>query len=174
MSVCVGKYNSCGSRAGFYVIDDNRGFKEFESKNEAEYAHSVQSALSMHNLAPFVLSNVGKIRYSHDMELSGWGYITEIAEMICCGGNDGCDNCIHEDEKIHNKKKRLCEKIYAAGFEFIDAHVGNIGYVSRKGRKVLVCIDCGQESVYDAEMDANYDDDYCGCEQCKNRKYNNV
>lgn len=161
MNSCIGKYNSCGSRTAFYVIDDKRGFKDFESIGHAEYAHSVQSELSIHNLAPFVLSSVGQIRLGEDMELSGYGYITEIAEMICCGGNDGCDNCEDEDVKISKKKDRLCKKMYAAGFEFMDAHVGNVGYVRRKGKKVLVCIDCGEESVYSTELYSEFDEDYC-------------
>jgi hypothetical protein len=174
MSVCVGKYSSSGSRAGFYVIDDNRGFKEFENKGEAEYAYHVQSKLAEYNLAPFVLSKVGKIRYSNDMQLSEWGYITEIATMLCCGGNNGCEDCADIYEKNLGKVRRLCSKIIDIGLEFMDAHVGNVGYVTRKGRQVLVCIDCGRESVYSDDAYDNYDDDYCGCEQCKNRKYNNV
>jgi len=174
MSVCVGKYSSSGSRAGFYVIDDNRGFKEFENKGEAEYAYHVQSKLAEYNLAPFVLSKVGKIRYSNDMQLSEWGYITEIATMLCCGGNNGCGVCADIYEKNLGKVRRLCNKINHMGLDFIDAHVGNVGYVTRKGRQVLVCIDCGSESVYDEYVDGDYLEDDCGCELCKARKYQNV
>jgi hypothetical protein len=52
MSVCVGKYNNCGSRSQFYIIDEQRGFKDFETEEDAQYAHYVQSKLAIHNLAP--------------------------------------------------------------------------------------------------------------------------
>lgn len=173
MSVCVGQYGNCGSRSSFYVIDDKRGFKEFDNKDAAEYAHCVQSKLSMHNLAPLVLSDIGKIRYRHDMVLSGWGYITEIAEMIGCGGNDcECGECeyIFDNVTIKRQRTRLVNKIYDMGLEFMDAHVGNIGYVIRRGKKVLVCVDCGEESVYDIELDYSDEEDYCDCELCRQRK----
>jgi hypothetical protein len=175
MSVCVGKYNNCGSRSQFYIIDEQRGFKDFETEEDAQYAHYVQSKLAIHNLAPKVLSDIGKIRYRHDMELSGWGYITEIAEVIGCGGNDcSCGECEDIFDSMSRKRDRLVNKIYDLGLEFMDAHVGNVGYVKRNGKKVLVCIDCGQESVYDSDVDDNYLEDDCGCEQCKARRYQNV
>ena len=175
MSVCVGKYNSCGSRASFYMIDDKRGFKEFEDSEQAEYAHYVQSKLAMHNLAPLVLSDIGKIRYRHDMELSGWGYITEIAEVIGCGGNDcDCGECEDIFDNMSRQRNRLVNKIANLGLEFMDAHVGNVGYVKRNGKKVLVCIDCGQESLYDPDVDDNYLENDCGCELCKARRYQSV
>ena len=146
----VADYDNCGSRSTFYVIDSERGFKDFESKENAEYAHYVQSKLSEHNLAPKVLSDIGKIRHRDSLELSGWGYITEIAEMIGCGGNDCC--CGECEDIQYNKRfsiKRLSDKIDSLGLEFMDNHIGNVGYVRRNGKRVLVCIDCGQESVYD-------------------------
>jgi hypothetical protein len=172
----VADYENCGSRSAFYVIDDKRGFKDFESQEDAEYAHYVQSKLAEHNLAPKVLSAVGKIRYRSDMELSPWGYITEIAEMIGCGGNECCcGECEGDLTFIYNDKiARLSKKIDHLGLEFMDAHIGNVGYVIRNGRRKLVCIDCGMESVYDPDADDNPIDDYCGCEQCKARKYQNV
>lgn len=165
----VGNYDNCGSRSTFYVIDDERGFKDFEDKEDAEYAHYVQSKLAEYNLAPKVLSDVGKIRH-RDMELSGWGYITEIAEVIGCGGNEcNCGEC--EDYLSNTYEARidkLVSKIDDIGLEFMDAHIGNVGYVRRKGKKVLVCIDCGRESVYDVDADDNYvSNEGCDCEQCK-------
>lgn len=149
MSACVGRYNNCGSRASFYVIDDERGFKEFETEEDAQYAHYVQNKLADNNLAPRVLSDIGKIRFRQDMVLSNWGYITEIAEMMCCGGNEGCEYCEDIYDSKYKQVHRLTSKIYDLGMEFMDAHVGNVGYVKRNGKKVLVCIDCGKESVYD-------------------------
>jgi hypothetical protein len=150
MGVCVGDYENCGSRAAFYILDGERGFKEFETEEDAQYAHYVQNKLSYHNLAPKVLSDIGKIRFRHDMQLSGWGYITEIAEVIGCGGNDcSCGECEDIFDSMSRQRNRLVNKIYDLGLEFMDDHVGNVGYVKRNGKKVLVCIDCGQESVYD-------------------------
>ncbi|MFM9151735.1 MAG: hypothetical protein ACKOPU_05620 [Candidatus Planktophila sp.] len=175
----VGDYNSCGSRSAFYIIDEGRGFKEFDDKESAEYAHGVQSKLSQYNLAPKVLSDIGKIRYRDNLELSRWGYISEMAEIIGCGGNEcSCGDC-DDDLPYQNQNKidKLIRKIDDLGLEFMDAHIGNVGYIRRNGKKVLVCIDCGEESVYDADVsddDNDYEDDYCGCEMCKQRKRNNV
>ena len=170
----VGQYNNCGSRSSFYVIDKKRGFKDFETREHAEYAHRVQSELSMNNLAPLVLSEVGKIRYREDMELSGWGYITEIAQMIGCGGNDCyCGECedILETKTKSRQLARLLSKITEMGFDFADAHVGNVGYVIRKGKKVLVCIDCGEESIYYYDAEDEYDDNcICSCSHCQKRR----
>lgn len=172
----VAEYGNCGSRSAFYVIDNERGFKDFESQEDAEYAHYVQSKLATLNLAPKVLSDVGKIRYRHDMTLSPWGYITEIAETIGCGGNScSCGDCEGDLTFMYSDKiARLVRKIEKLDMEFMDAHIGNVGYVKRNGKKVLVCIDCGSESVYDPDADDNPVDDYCGCEMCKQRKYQNV
>lgn len=158
MSACVGVYDNNGSRSTFYVIDNERGFKDFESKEDAEYAHYVQSKLAACNLAPKVLSDIGKIRHRHSLELSEWGYITEIAEIIGCGGNDCCCGECECDLTFMYQKQitRLVRKIEKLDIEFMDAHIGNVGYVKRNGKKVLVCIDCGRESVYDPDADDNY------------------
>ena len=100
----VGKYENEGSMSAFYVIDKKRGFKEFCGKYEAEYAHSVQSKLENYDMAPYVLSQVGKIRKSNG-ELSDWGYITEIAEIIGCGGNScSCGECDDDIQFMYDKK----------------------------------------------------------------------
>lgn len=145
----VGKYKNQGSMGAFYVIDDKRGFKEFIDKEEADYAHGVQSVLSCYNLAPYVYSDVGMIRYSNG-ELSEWGYLTEIAQVIGCGGNEcHCGECDEDLEFMYDKKiARLCRKISDVGVEFVDSHIGNVGYVKRNGKRVLVCIDFGSESVH--------------------------
>ena len=36
------QFADAGSRSSFYVIDETRGFKEFESCEQAEYARNVQ------------------------------------------------------------------------------------------------------------------------------------
>jgi len=132
----VGSYEDCGSRSAFYAIDSERGFKEFDNKDCAEYAHSTQTKLSKYNLAPKVLSQVGKIRYTNG-DLSGWGYMTEVAEMIGCGGNEcSCGECDDDYTYIYSDKiNTLADKMLLRDFEFMDAHIGNVGYIRRKGRK---------------------------------------
>jgi hypothetical protein len=169
----VGKYENCGSRSAFYVIDNKRGFKEFDDKEDAVYAHTLQSKLSDYNMAPYVMSQVGKIRHSNG-DLSGWGYITEIAETIGCGGNEcSCGECdedtyyMYESQIVLLSRKMMME----AGVEFIDSHIGNVGFIRRNRKKVLVCIDFGRESVYDE--DVPYDDgedDECDCLICQQRR----
>jgi hypothetical protein len=158
----VGSYENCGSRSAFYVIDRKRGFKEFSDKDEAVYAHTVQDKLSTYDMAPYVLSQVGKIRKNNG-ELSDWGYITEIAETIGCGGNEcSCGEC---DEDYYFSYSDQIEDLTAnmlriAGVEFMDGHIGNVGFVRRNRKKVLVCIDFGQESVYDEDAETG---DECNC-----------
>ena len=165
----VGKYKNEGSMSSFYVIDNKRGFKEFCDKSEAEYAHSVQSKLEDYNMAPYVLSQVGKIRMNNG-DLSYWGYITEIAKTIGCGGNTcSCGDCDDDLEYSYdNLIGKLVNKMSEVGVEFMDSHIGNVGFVRRKGRRVMVCIDFGTESVCDEDCSVDpYDDDECNCLVCQ-------
>lgn len=163
----VGSYENCGSRSAFYVIDSKRGFKEFADKDEAVHAHAVQDKLSSYDMAPYVLSQIGKIRKS-DGSLSNYGYITEIAQVIGCGGNEcTCGKCEEDyydmyEDKIQDLTDNM---IRIAGVEFMDNHIGNVGFVRRNRKKVLVCIDFGQESVYDEDVD-DFTDDECHCADC--------
>jgi hypothetical protein len=176
----VGQYENAGSSSAFYFIDNKRGFKEFSGQYEADYAHSVQSKLETYNMAPYVLSQVGKIRMNNG-DLSCWGYITEIAETIGCGGNScSCGDCddtleFSYENQISNLAYRMMKK---AGVEFMDCHIGNVGFVRRKGRRVMVCIDFGTESVCDEDATDLYvdDDDYddCGCIICQQQRKSNV
>lgn len=161
----VGSYDNCGSRSAFYVIDNKRGFKEFGDKEEAEYAHAVQSKLSNYDMAPCVLSDIGKIRKSHG-GLSSWGYITEIAEIIGCGGNEcSCGECDEDYYEMYEYKiQDLTDNMLRiAGIEFMDNHIGNVGFIRRNRKKILVCIDFGQESVYDEDVS---EEDKCYCADC--------
>jgi hypothetical protein len=173
----VGQYENAGSMSSFYVIDNKRGFKEFCDKSEAEYAHSVQSKLEDYNMAPYVLSQVGKIRKSNG-ELSDWGYITEIAKTIGCGGNScSCGDCDDNLEfSYDNRISKLARKMEEVGVEFMDCHIGNVGFVRRNGRKVMVCIDFGTESVCDEDCSIDpYDDDHdCSCIVCQQQRGSNV
>ena len=165
----VGSYENAGSRSAFYVIDNKRGFKEFSDKSEAVYAHAVQDKLSSYDMAPYVLSQIGKIRMSNG-SLSNWGYITEIAQVIGCGGN-GCscgecdeDYCEMYEYKIQDLTDNM---LRIAGIEFMDNHIGNVGFIRRKRKKILVCIDFGQESVYDEDTNMGDDEeDKCYCADC--------
>lgn len=175
----VGKYDNAGSMSAFYVIDNKRGFKEFCGKYEAEYAHAVQSKLETYDMAPYVLSQVGKIRMSNG-DLSDWGYITEIAKTIGCGGNMcSCGEC--DDTLEYSYDRQICklahEMMYTAGVEFTDCHIGNVGFVRRNGKRVMVCIDFGSESVCDEDCPIDpYDDDEhdCSCIVCQQQRGSNV
>ena len=156
-------FADAGSRSSFFIIDEKSGFKTFTSFDDAEYAHYAQSKLSEHNLAPKVLSEVKKMIVGGYKE---WGFVTEKAEVMGCGGNEcACGEC----EDIWESKLRyinnLCNKIEELGFHFADNHIGNLGYVKRKGRRKLVCIDTGAESV-SAEYDP-YEDEECSCTGCR-------
>jgi hypothetical protein len=172
----VGQYENAGSTSAFYVIDKKRGFKEFIGKYEAEYAHSVQSKLETYDMAPYVMSQVGKIRKSNG-DLSDWGYITEIAETIGCGGNScSCGECEDTLEYSYDTPIiKLSRKMSEVGVEFMDSHIGNVGFVRRKGRRVMVCIDFGTESVCDEDcsIDPYDDDDDCNCTICQQQRESN-
>lgn len=169
------KYANSGSRSAFFIIDDGRGFKEFESHEDAAYARAVQEKLAVFNLAPNVLSEVGKIRI-FGKELSRWGFMTEIAEMIGCGGNEcGCGECNDLCDRYQPKINRLVREVFnKTDCDFMDNHIGNVGLITRKGKKKLVCIDTGSESVYDADLEAeyigsydSYSDGCCSCTVCR-------
>jgi hypothetical protein len=143
------KFAAQGSMAMFYIIDRTRGFKQFKNKDDAEYAREVQCVLSQYTLAPMVLSEVGKIRPKRTKKLSNWGYMTEVATMVCCGGNEGCEYCEDAETALSDDIEKLCNNIYdLTGFDFIDSHVGNIGFVRRNKESILVCVDTGRESVH--------------------------
>lgn len=143
------KFAGEGSKSMFYIIDKNRGFKQFNNKDDAEYARETQMLLSQFTLAPRVLSEVGKIRRKRTKKLSQWGYMTEVATMVCCGGNEGCAYCDDAEKALCNDIEKLCDDISdLTGFDFIDCHIGNVGFVRRNKERILVCVDTGRESVY--------------------------
>lgn len=149
-----GKFTGHGSRSDFYVIDKTRGFKTFCDMYDAEYARNVQIMLSRLNLAPNVLSEIGRIRVCD--RLSEWGYITELAEILSCNHwtkSPLCPKCEKKCYKKYNKKiSELADSIYShTGYEFIDDHFGNVGFIVRDTKKILVCIDTGRESVSNGE-----------------------
>jgi hypothetical protein len=160
MYTIVKKKSGAGCASSFYKLKGvkGRGFKSFDCKMSAEIAHSNQSELSQYNLAPYVYSQVGRVRRG-DKSLSGWGFITEIAELICCPGN-GCDCCDRQSimYDYENEIDNLIGNMEDVGFHFGDDHPGNLGFVKRDGVSVMVCIDTGDESVTSDE---------CHCITCR-------
>lgn len=160
-SYTIGKYKSSGSASEFYMLTGSktRGFKSFDSYDSASIAHYNQRELASLNLAPRVYSDVGRIR--KDKSLTGWGYITEVAITLGCGGNSCscCDRDELEDE-YGDEISNLVDAMEEHGFYFNDCHSGNIGFVRRAGQMVMVCIDTGEESV-------SCDHSPCSCLICK-------
>jgi hypothetical protein len=149
-----GKFTGCGSRSDFYVIDKTRGFKTFCNMYNAYYARDVQIILSCLNLAPNVLSEIGRIRVGG--RLSEWGYITELAKILSCNHwtkPSLCPTCEKKCYRKYSKKiSELAESIYNhTEYEFVDDHFGNVGFIVRDKKKILVCIDTGIESISNRE-----------------------
>ena len=181
----IGLYDDAGSKTSFYVVKDKKinrkrvGFKEFENKQEAEFAHRVQKHLAQYDLAPMVYGDVGMIR-RHDGELTAYGYLTEVAKPMPECNDPDCGECFHSG---CNNGAAIDEVVYHLnehGLDYNDAHKGNFGSVRRKGRWVPVVIDLGVESFsdwdegiygkfdYDADSDG-YVDSYgvCNCVHCQ-------
>lgn len=161
----IADYRNRGCASSFYTMKGSRkrGFKTFHDKYSADIAHRHQSFLAKYDLAPKVYSEVGKIR-THGKHLSNWGYVTEIAQTIGCGGNTcECGECDHEALECEHEDmiSNLVNDIEDVGYYFGDCHIGNVGYVKRNGRKVLVCIDTGDESLTET-------DGPCTCMVCRN------
>ena len=193
-----GKYTDGGSRNSFYTIEGSKyGFKSFPNKDLARFAHSVQDELSKSNLAPFVYSQVGRIRipeytYSqgekvktHDI-LSDWGYLTEIAKPYECANYGDVDyecsdgGCYYAGNcKNYDKICTLLDAASDLGIEYSDGHNGNLGWVIRNRKKTLVIIDLGRESIADYNRyfypdvddydgyDYNSNYDHCSCTMCR-------
>jgi hypothetical protein len=136
-----------GGSAEFYNIKEHkdRGFKQFRNKKFANAAYQRQKLLSQYGLAPKVYGKVCKltIRIPHSIKdhhyifKTNWGYITEKATVL--------------DEKVMKKRLKeiqfLVDSIHTkAKLKFWDCHYWNIGYIKRKNKTKLVCIDTGTES----------------------------
>ena len=160
MYTIVKKRSGMGCASAFYKLKGkkDRGFKTFSDKLSADIAHTNQVELSMYDLAPYVYSQVGRVRKG-DGSLTSWGYITEIAELICCPGNE-CWCCDREglEDDYEYEIGNLTREMEEHGFSFGDNHAGNVGFVKRNGVDVMVCIDTGDESVIN--------EDRCYCITC--------
>lgn len=181
----VGLYDDAGSKNAFYIVKDKKinrkrvGFKEFENKQEAEFAHRVQKHLAQFDLAPMVYGDVGMIR-RHDGELTAYGYLTEVAKPMPECNDPECGECFESCCKNGTTISELVYDLSEHGLDYNDAHKGNFGSVRRKGRWVPVVIDLGIESFsdwdesiygqfdYDADSDG-YVDSYgvCNCVHCQ-------
>lgn len=141
----IGIYNEEGSFTYFYRLKNRKtiAFKEFGSKKRATTAYNNQKILADCLLAPKVFGKIMKIDiYDEDEKQyfrSGWGYITEIAKT---SDDIGFDQDDIEDEltELKNKMDDLC------GLRFCDDHDRNVGYITRRGESLLVCIDTGSET----------------------------
>lgn len=162
----IKKFSGNGSRSEFYKLNQRgKGFKTFLSYEDAEYARDVQCELSEWDLAPRVYSEVGRIRIGET--LSAWGYITEVAKVIAAHSiSCNCYKCDNLENEYEEEIGELQERIERVGYYFGDAHTGNVGYITRNSKKIMVCIDTGEESV---QPDNDYDD-CCSCADCCARR----
>lgn len=181
-TIYVGKYIDSGSRNSFYhIVGSNKqyGFKQFVTKENAEWAYRVQSFLSQYDAAPRVASEVGIITLD-DGSMSDWGYITEVATKVkyCKNSNCTCDTYTEfENCPVYQRIVFLMNLMENNGLSFTDGHIRNFGMVKRKNKKVMVLIDCGVEGFEDYDRsiwgyasdgeDGNgYGYDSCDCSEC--------
>ena len=162
----IKKHAGEGSRSSFYKLNQRgKGFKTFLDREDAEYAHDIQTKLSQIDLAPKVYSEVGRIRIGD--KLSSWGYITEVAKTITPHGTScDCETCESIEDRYAEEISELQSDMEDAGYYFGDAHVGNVGYVKRDGYNILVCIDTGRESISLDEYGYG-SEDVCSCSACR-------
>jgi hypothetical protein len=115
-------------------------FKEYCSKYDAVEAHHIQSELASMNLAPEVYSRVCRFR-TPEGKLSDYGFYTEEAEPL---EKCDCGYYCYCSMKTERTRLALCGMVeYWTGWEFVDFHEGNFGYIERDGLKLLAIIDCG-------------------------------
>ena len=140
-------YIGKGSRSAFYKVTQRKGLKTFYSKKSATYAHTAQYTLSEYNLAPKIYGGIKKLRAKNSGNIR-WGYYTELAKTIACNLNEcTCGKCEDVENAMIDEITDLVNEIEECGYYFSDSHIGNIGYVRREGKSVLVCIDTGEESL---------------------------
>jgi hypothetical protein len=174
----VGVYDDAGSKNAFYTVTKKIGrkrvgFKEFENKREAEFAHRIQKHLAQYNLAPMVYGDVGYIRkYSHDSdEFTAYGYLTEVARLMPQCYDDDCDGeCFQTDCKNGLAIQYVVNTLDSLGLSYADGHRGNFGYVRRNGTWIPVVIDVGVEGFTDWDTSIYGDfveESECDCLQCR-------
>jgi hypothetical protein len=161
-----------GGYCQFYPIKNhkNLGFKEFRSKNKAQYALSTQKKLAKFDLAPKVYSAVCTLSFAPEDDTwlpdsSDWGYVTEIAR-------EGKEKFVPLKD-IQELVNSIREK---TGLKFWDCHWFNVGLVKRSGKNKLVCIDTGKESFDGLSNAWGFSDpgpkcNYCDKYQCRCSEY---
>lgn len=134
-----------GGSSVFYTLKESKtiGFKEFHSKQKAEYAYKIQKKLAKLGLSPKVYGKICKIKiegkdYFGDrwVEESGWGFLTQIVKIKKRLSRQKIQKLVNDIRK----KARL---------SFWDCHEYNIGVYRNK----YVCIDTGKES-FDCDCNA--------------------
>ena len=117
-----------------HELSENKVFKAFRSKDIATVALTYQKKLAKYNLAPKVYSTLFHI--NNPAKKSGWGFITEKAEDFYSDvGWAVFDSC-----GALRKLQKLVEDItQKTKLKFWDCHYGNVGYIIRDKKPVLVC-----------------------------------
>jgi len=121
-----------GGSASFYILKESKtlGFKEFNSKPQAEYAYKIQKKLARLGLAPKVHGKICKLKFANcDDYYTGWGFLTQIVKTSKRLSRQKIQKLVNDIRK----KARL---------SFWDCHEYNIGIYRNK----YVCIDTGKES----------------------------
>lgn len=147
-------YDSSGSNCQFYDLGFGWGIKCYFDKDSFEVSYQVQKYLSKKNLAPKVLE-------SFELNVDGdrvFCFFTEVADGLVGYGSENshafadeenysgvdsegefdydmvyfhCDEREEYNEKFHEVTKHW----------YMDNHVGNYGWIDRKGERILVSID---------------------------------
>jgi hypothetical protein len=133
-------FDEGGSAEFFHIKEDKKlGFKQFKNKKNALIALRQQKLLHKFGLAPKVIGGICKlnIEYGNYSIETNWGFITEKARLV--------------SEDIMSKRLKEIQKLVdnihqKTGLKFWDCHYYNIGYIQRKNKSKLVCIDTGSES----------------------------
>jgi len=144
-----------------HELSENKVFKAFRSKDIATVSLTYQKKLAKYNLAPQVYTTLFHI--NNPAKKSGWGFITEKAENfyseVAWAKFDSCGAL--------RKLQKLVEDIaQKTKLKFWDCHYGNIGYIIREKKPVLVCIDTGKESFRNANNAWGYADPGPKCSYC--------
>lgn len=145
-----------------HELSENKVFKAFRSKDIATVSLTYQKKLAKYNLAPQVYTTLFHI--NNPAKKSGWGFITEKAEdfysdYAACAKFDSCGAL----RKIQKLVEDIAQK---TKLKFWDCHYGNIGYIIRDKKPVLVCIDTGKESFRNANNAWGYADPGPKCSYC--------
>jgi len=131
---------------GSYVKMDERFGVKFSKTDNMEKNFQRQAKAALFGLGPKCF---GYFTYTTKRGYTYGCYVTENAEIIC-DPNDSFSYEAPEGSTIYEDMEKLVKVMRKkTGFNFRDAHVGNIGFID--GR--LVCIDFGHMSKDYSERD---------------------